>query len=331
LTVIKKGARSQERLVAQNAVNTAKANMDNAEVTYKRYKTLHDRGAVSSQQFDTYATQYEVAKAQYDSAVQQLSLIREGARPEDIEAAEGQVSEAREALRMAKANASQVAVRWEDVKGARAAVEQAQAALSAAKQQEDYTIIKTTVSGVVASRTVDPGQTASAGGQLMRIVDLHTVYFEANLSEKDFVQVKVGQPVVVEVDALPGKQFVGHVAKVLPTASVLSRNFRVRIEIPNTAGDLRPGMFARGNVKVGVQKAALLAPKDALTERHGDTMVFSLEGKKAKMHVVQVGIVNTHVAEILEPTDLKVGQKVVTSGRESLQEGSAVYLAEGSK
>ena len=144
LAVVKKGARSQERLVAQNAVDSAKANLANASANYKRYKGLAEQGAVSAQQLDTYKTQYDIAQAQYDSAVQQLSLIKEGARPEDIDAAESQVKQAREGLRTARANASQVDIRREDIKNARAGVAQAEAALAKERSAYDDTLLRTT-------------------------------------------------------------------------------------------------------------------------------------------------------------------------------------------
>lgn len=319
LAVIKKGARSQERLVAQNAVNTAKANLDNAEANYKRYETLEKQGAVSAQALETYKTQYDIAKAQYDSASQQLSLIKEGARPEDIDAAESQVKQAREALRMARANASQVAVRREDVK-------QAQAALTSALQQYDNTFVRAPMSGVVALRAVEPGQTAIPGITLMTVVDLRTVYFEASLSETVFEKIRAGQPVTATVDAMPGQSFVGRVARILPMASTESRNFTARIHIPNPGGRLRPGMFARGEVEVGVKRDALLAPKDAIDERRGDKFIFTVDDGIARMRLVRLGITNTEVAEILQPTDLKAGQRVVVTGHEGLQDGSKVSV-----
>ena len=326
LAVVRKGARTQERLVAQNAVNTAKANLDNAESNYKRYQELYGQGAVSAQQLDTYRTQYDVAKAQYDSAVQQLSLIREGARPEDVEAAEGQAKQARESLRIARANASQVAVRWEDVKGARAAVQQAEAALTSARQQLDYMSIKTTTSGVVASRSVEPGQIANPGMVLMTVVNLRDMYFEADLSEVEIGRVSVGQPVAVGIDALPGRGFAGRVAKILPVASTESRNFAVRIHVPNPQGELRPGMFARGEIGVRIERNALLVPKDALVERYGDTTVFAVERNAVKAIPVRIGVGNTGVAQILEPTNLAPGQRVVTEGRQGLRDGSKIYV-----
>jgi RND family efflux transporter MFP subunit len=328
LAVVKQGARTQERLVAQNAVDSAKANLANASSNYKRYKGLAEQGAISAQQLDTYKTQNDVAKAQYDSAVQQLSLIKEGARPEDIEAAESQVKQAREGLRTAKANASQVAIRREDIKNARAGVAQAQAALAKERSAYDDTLLRTTTSGIVSYRAVEPGQTAQFGSTLMTVVNLGTVYFQANVSERVIDKIKVNQPVSVSVDALRGKQFVGRISKIFPVASTASRNFMVRILVPNPGKDLRPGMFARGDIAVGVHNNKLLAPNDAIDERHGDNFVFVLEGKTVKMVPVQIGVTGLNATEILEPTSLKPGDRVVMAGRQGLQDKSKVYVTE---
>lgn len=326
LAVVKQGARSQEKLVAQNAVDSAKANLANASSNYKRYKGLAEQGAVSAQQLDTYKTQLDVAQAQYESAVQQLSLIKEGARAEDIDAAQSQVKQAQEGLRTARANASQVAIRREDIKNARAGVAEAQAALAKAKSVYYDTALRTTTSSVVSYRAVEPGQMAQAGTTLMTVVNLGTVYFQANVSERVIDKMRVNQPVTVSVDALPGKQFVGHIAKIYPVASAASRNFSVKIFVPNPGQDLRPGMFARGNIAIGIHPNTLLAPNDAVDERHGDNFVFVLSDSTVKMVPVQTGITGLASTEIQEPTPLKPGDEVVTIGHQSLQDNSKVYV-----
>ena len=87
-------------------------------------RSLFLEGALSPQQMDQAQTQYEVASAQYESAKQQLSLVQEGARGEEIQAAENQVQQAEEALRLAKTGKINKALRQEDIKAAKAGVAQ---------------------------------------------------------------------------------------------------------------------------------------------------------------------------------------------------------------
>ncbi len=245
---IKNGARSQERMIAENQVATAKANLDNAQANLKRYKQLYQQGAVAQAQLDVYQTQYDVAQAQYNSAKQNMSLVEEGARSEDVRAAQTQVTQAKEALKTAQANAGQNAIRQEDIKNARAGVAQAEAQVALAKEQLDNTNIISPIDGIVSNRMAEPGQMALTSVPLIEVVDLSTVYFQAGVSETVLSKIHPGQVVMVSVDAYPSAGFTGTVQKIYPTASANTREFSVRVHIPNPKHELRPGMFARGSV-----------------------------------------------------------------------------------
>ena len=330
LAVAKKPARSQEQLVAENAVESAKANMDNAESNYKRNKKLLDEGAISAQSFDTVKTQFTVAQAQYKSAQQQLSLIKEGGRSEDVTAAQNQVEMAKESLRTAQANQSQNLLRKEDIKQAQAAVRQAKAAVDLARQQLSYTNITSPISGDIASRLTDPGQVVSPGQALADVVNLASVYFKGDLSETAVGTVKKGDSVVVKVDALPDTEFSGKVQEIYPSGSTLSRNFPIRVGIDQSDHLLKPGMFARGAITIGVSRDVLLVPKDAIDLRKGTQSVFTIgSDKKARRHVVKVVRENHERVQIQMPTDLKAGDVVATHGRQNLQEGTKVVVETG--
>lgn len=322
---IKKGARNQERMIAENGVATAKANLDNAEANLRRYKSLYKQGAVAQAQLDVSETSYNVASAQYNSAKQNLSLVEEGARSEDVRAAETQVEQATETLRMAKANASQNALRQEDIKTAQAGVSQAQAQLTIAQQSLADTYIRSSIDGFVSRRLAEQGQTVAIGGQVVEVVNINAVYFQAAVSETAITKIKPGQPVSVKIDAYPDKVFSGTVQKIYPAASIKTRNFGVRITVPNENGELRPGMFARGSVVTGANTVAILIPKDAVEERSGSSVAFVVKNDKTvKMVTINKGMTNADFVEALPPTAINAGDRIVTSGHEYLQDGSAV-------
>lgn len=331
LAVVKKPARTQERMVAENRVASAKANLENAETNYKRHQKLLKEGAISAATHDTAETQYKVAKADYNSALEQLSLIKEGGRSEDISAAQSQVNMAKQQLRQAKANASQNLLRQEDIKSAQAAVQQAKAALSLAQQRLSYTYIKSPISGQLASRLTEPGQVVSPGQALGEVVDLGSLFFKGEVSETELPSIKKGQKVQVRVDAIPGKLFTGVVDEIYPTGSTQSRNFPVRIRVVDADGSIRPGMFARGSIITGIDRDVLLVPKDAVFERRGTKVVFTIDAKNtAKRHDVSVVRENRDYAEIRLPTDLQVGDRVVIRGQQNLEDGKKV-LVRGAK
>jgi HlyD family secretion protein len=327
LQVVKKPSRNQERMVAENRVASAEAYLDNAEANFKRNDQLYKKGAISAASFDVAKTQYLVAQADYRSAKEQLSLIDEGGRHEDISTSQSQVEVAREQLRAAKANASQNLLRQEDIKSAQAGVRQARAAVALAKQQLDNTYIKSPISGDVSARTAEPGQVVSPGQTLATIVNLSSVYFKGDISEKDLASINKGQSVNVQIDAITGKVFHGIVTEIYPAGSTTNRNFSVRISIPQAAHLLKPGMFARGEIVTGVSRNVMLVPKDAIDDRKGTQSVFTLEpNKTVKRHIVSVIRENRDYSLIQTPTDLKVDDTVITEGRQNMQDGIKVQV-----
>ena len=346
LAVVKNPARNQDIMVSENRLASAKATLDNKEVEFNRNKQLLEKGAISQSSYDLAKTQYAIAQADYKTAQEQLSLIKEGGRSEDVLQAQSQVEVAIEQLRSARANASQNLLRKEDIKSAAAAVEQARAALSLAKQQLSNTYIKSPISGELSSRSIDSGSVVSPGQMLAEVVDLGSVYLKGEISEKDLANITRGQHVSVSVDAIPDRTYVGVVDEIFPSGSLQSRSFPVRIRIDHTGNTIRPGMFGRGAIVTGVDKNVLLVPKDAVDDRKGSKVVFTIKSKQVKENLTDVktgkkstkirtvyfvkrhdiDVINesANFVEVKLPTALQPGDTVVTSGKQNLQEGSAI-------
>ena len=220
---IKGGSRPQQILQGKSQVILAKANLDNAQTILTRNQSLFAQGAIAKADLDTAQTNYAVQQQTYQNARQALSLTQAGAQTEDIAAALAQLQQQQANLSTAVANQQQVQVRQQDVVAARDAVRQAQAAvqvqeqtLAFNQQQVANAFIRSPINGIVAAREVEPGQVASPGTNLMRIVGLGSVYYEPTISETDFASMGVGNAVTVQVDALPGRSFAGNVSAVYP-------------------------------------------------------------------------------------------------------------------
>lgn len=340
LAVIRQGARPQEREQAEQQVRAAKANLDKLASDLKRMRELHRDQAISTSQLEQVQAAYDAAEAQYKSALESLSLIREGARKEDIRRAELAVEQAQEGLRKAEADRRLVDVRKRDVATARAAVQsaeegvaaaaqatrQAKAAVQMAQHALDTAIIRSPLTGYVAARLAEPGQQLGGGTPVLRIVAPGSVYFQASVSESEYADVAVGQQVEVTVDALPGETFAGKVTKIFPMASPAARSFPVRIDFRRD-DRLRPQMFARGKIIVGTHKNAVVVPKDAVLfgETDGDARVFVVSAdNKAQERAVRLGFVNADVVEIV--AGVRQGEKVVTAGQNTLRDGDRVVV-----
>lgn len=341
LQAIKAGARPQERQQAEQQVRAARASRDKLKTDLGRIKDLYKEQAVSSSQLDQAEAAYEAADASYRAAQEALSLMLEGARSEDVKRAELAVEQARQGLRKAEADRSQVDVRRTDVANAQLALKsardgvvvafegsrQAKATLDLARNALNDAQIRAPVSGVVAARLAEPGQQLGSGGQILRIVTPGTVDLEANLPESEYPAVKTGQTVDVTVEAFPDRVFKGRVSQIYPVASSAARSFTVRI-VFNDNKDLRPEMYARARIVVGTHTNTTLVPKDAVifSNQSNQAVVFVVSSDGvAQERKIRVGYMDAESVEILE--GIKPGESVIVAGQSGLQTGDRVTIS----
>ena len=99
---------------------------------------------------------------------------------------------------------------------ARAAEARAQAALDLARQDQDHTVVRSPIDGVVGDRQVRPGDYVQPGTRLLSIVPLRALYVTANFKETQTARMTVGQRATIKVDALPGGALKGEVESFAP-------------------------------------------------------------------------------------------------------------------
>jgi RND family efflux transporter MFP subunit len=208
---------------------------------------------------------------------------------------------------------------------AQAQFSQAQARLDESRITLANTIIRSPVTGFVGKRYLDPGAFASQNTPVVSVVDIRTVRMVANLVEKDVKRVRQGTPASVEVDAYPGEQFTGRVARVAPVFDPATRTAPMEIEIPNPAYRLKPGMYSRVRLTVDTRPNALVIPRNALVEVEGRQGVFVASGQKATFSPVETGLQDDAKVEIT--SGLSEGARIVTTGAGALRDGQAIVLA----
>jgi membrane fusion protein (multidrug efflux system) len=193
---------------AQRGVDAAKATQQQAEANYtkvatdlERYKTLFAKDEVSRQQYDAAIAAEKSARADVESARAAVA------------ANESKVVQAQAAVRSARTAPAQVQVTEAHAGSASASVKTREAALEQAKLNVGYTVLTSPVDGFVTRKTVEVGQTLQAGQPLMTIVPLSNVWVIANYKETQLKNMRVGQSVKIQVDALD-KEFEGTVQSI---------------------------------------------------------------------------------------------------------------------
>jgi HlyD family secretion protein len=208
---------------------------------------------------------------------------------------------------------------------ARAQYTQAQARLSELQITLADTFIVSPVNGFVGKRYLDPGGFASTNSPVVSVVDIGTVRLVANVVERELRRVNPGLPTTADVDAFPGEQFNGRVARVAPVLDPATRTAEMEVELPNPGYRLRPGMYSRVRLQVANRPNALVVPRNAVVDLENQRGVFFVDGRAAKFVPVQTGIQDDKQIEIV--TGISEGDRVVTTGAAALRDGDPVLLA----
>jgi len=144
-----------------------------------------------------------------------------------------------------------------------------------------------------------------------------------SVPELDLVRLTVGQQVAVTADALPGETFVATVAALDPSIDANGRALKVRADLDNSAGKLRPGLLVRVTVK-GELRDAVTVPEAAIVPRGKETIVFVAEDHTVKEAKVTTGKRAEGTVEIVD--GLAAGAKVVVAGNTRLTNGAAIQI-----
>ena len=193
---------------------------------------------------------------------------------------------------------------------ARAGLAQAQAALAQAQTTLGYTRVRAPFDGIVTEKRADPGTLASPGMPLLVVEDQRRFRLQSSVDEGEIHLLKLGQAVPVTLDSLPGVQFTGRVAQILPAADPASRSFVVKIELPSDAR-LRSGLFGRANIVRG-QRQAIVLPRSALLDRGQLQGIYVVGADQvATVRYITLGKTDGQQMEVL--SGLQGGERVVAA------------------
>lgn len=203
----------------------------------------------------------------------------------------------------------------------------AEANVALAKKSVDDTLVKAPWSGLIAERAVQVGDKASVDTRLLTIVDLSRMEIEAAVPASDIPNVEPGQTVNFRVEGFGARAFNGAIARVNPQSAAGSRSIMVYIEVPNTDGALKGGMFAKGAVTLKRRDHVTAVPISALREERGETVVYAVINNQLARLPVKTGTRNEDDAWVEIVQGLQPGVKVVKTNLGALNSGVTVRIA----
>jgi len=205
---------AQANLVAAQAHQREReATATKAAKDVDRLRGLVQKDEISEQQFDAAVAAADAAKANVDAAKSDVTAAQAAVAVAQQKAAQARASaaQAHASLATAKTAPQQLQVTQARAAAADARVKQMQASLAQAELNLQYTTVKAPTAGVVSRKTVEVGQVLQPGQPVLALVALEDVWVTANFKETQLNEMRPGQRAVVEVDALGGKEFKGHV------------------------------------------------------------------------------------------------------------------------
>lgn len=228
--LVKQGARREDIKQAEQLLIQRVIDLRSAENDKVRFENLFNAKAISKKQLEDAIWRYELALAQYNSAKENLTKIKNISRPEELKQAEANVEKI-------KANVDLIRISIKNC----------------------YVI--SPLNGIITKKFIEKGEVVTNFSSLCKISDLSKVELTVYINEKDLAKVKTGQSVDVKIDALPNKIFKGKVTYISPEAEFTPKNiqtkeertklvFAVKITIDNPNYELKPGIPADAFINI---------------------------------------------------------------------------------
>ncbi|HMU39202.1 MAG TPA: efflux RND transporter periplasmic adaptor subunit [Pseudomonadota bacterium] len=273
---------------------------------------------------------------------QLLALVRQSDLPDQLGVAKGQLRQAQAALEQARINRGRLGslaptgvVSAHELQQSNTALAQAEAVEAAAQAQLQAIAVRlgemrieSPIDGVVLQRRYDAGVLVGPQqGALLVLGRVDVLRAFVAVREQEAAQVAVGQKVILSVDALPKEEFVGTVVRLSPAFDSLSRTLDAEVHLQNQTGRLRPGMYGRARIQVGLHKQALVVPESAVQISGVQRFLFVEKDGKVQRRSVTLGVDGGTFLEIAK--GLQPEEAVVVAGIDSLADGMSVRKKNG--
>jgi len=253
------GSRPQEIQQAKAAAAAARTEAVRARKDWERAGELFKNDDISASQHDQFRTQFERAEANLKQTEEQLALVIEGPRKENIEVARAQVARAGAAVRLAEAQRIELRRKEQELTMRRAQIEQSKAQVALIESQIADREVTSPIDGVVLVKSANAGETLAAGATVVTVGDIERPWVRGYVNEPDLGRVKLGQKVKVTTDSYPGKIYWGRLSFIASEAEFTPKQiqtpeeraklvYRIKVDLPNPNHELKSNMPVSGEI-----------------------------------------------------------------------------------
>jgi RND family efflux transporter MFP subunit len=299
LAIIEEPDIDQQVQQARAAVEQAQAALDQALASQEQGKANTEIARITAERWGVLASQGVVSRQENDQYQAQY-----------------------------KAQSANLAALGKAVAAARSNLAASQANLARLREIQGFREVKAPFAGVITERNVDIGALVNAGSTLLfRIAQTGTLRAYVNVPQSDAASVHLGQPALLTVSNLPGRQFPGTVTRTANALDPATRTLLVEVQVPNNTGLLLPGMYANVDLRASRTDASVIVPGDALVVRSDGPQV-AVVGADQIVHFRKIQIVRDNGDYLEVSSGVRPGDQVVLHPNDSVREGVKVEAVE---
>ena len=192
------------------------------------------------------------------------------------------------------------------------------------KLKLNYASIRAPIAGIVTERMVKAGNLIRDNEILFKIVDLSSLKAILHLPEKELVNVKKQQKILLSFDALGDKVIVGEIERIRPSIDTQTGTFKVVAKLVNEDNFLKSGMFGKVEVVFDIHQDSLIVEQHAVITQDNRSHVFVVKDNKAIQTPVNIGFRHNGFLEITD--GLLEFDKVITTGQQILKHETIVEI-----
>jgi len=209
---------------------------------------------------------------------------------------------------------------------AQAALEDANSRLASAEKSYRSTTVTSPFNGIVSERPVSAGDVVQPGTALFTVVDPSSMRLEASVPAEQLASIRIGVPVDFTVSGYPGRQFVGRITRINPTADPTTRQVRIYVSIPNEGRALVGGLFANGRMSTAT-KLGLVVPQSAVDVRGSIPSVIRVRQGKAEKVPVKIGLTDKTSETIEVLSGIQPGDTLLMGAAMGITPGTPVKIS----
>jgi cobalt-zinc-cadmium efflux system membrane fusion protein len=237
---------------------------------------------------------------------------------EQVEHAEAELRNAETAVRNAEVEVDRARRHLTDFLGI--AAEESEEHEKHESDDHELIPVRAPAAGTVLSRAVTPGTVVSPASEVFVISDLSTLWAIADVNEEHLGKLRAGMPARLTVHAYGDRVFAGRIGRLGEALDPATRTVRVRVDVPNSGGLLKPEMYATAEIELGGSATGLFVPAEAAQEVRGQTVVFVRKrAEEFEARPVELGPAVGDAVRIL---------RGVASGEDVVSRGSFILKSE---